>query len=1737
MPNTFTENSFASTYKDDWKDSDHYHRILFNSGRALQARELTQMQTIIQEEIAKFGRNIFKDGAAVNPGGPTIKNNVEFVKLNTTSGAIPTIANAFNKTLTGQTSGIIARVNRVIDAEGSDPATLCIQYTDTQSGTAGAEVIRFTPGETITDGVTNFVVQTTNTAENPATGQGTQVSNAAGDFFARGHFVFAEPQTIVLSKYSTTPNAEIGFRITEDIVTASDNDALFDNQGVTPNRASPGADRYRIRLTLINKTDLAAGENFIYYANIVAGEIVEQVSATSDYNAPTELLAQNIRETNGDYIVKDFRLNFAADSSDDSKIVANIEPGGVAYVDGFRADAEQGATIRIDKPRTPVLVENEIVGIYYGNYVNVDELQGNVVSSFAKQNLSTSTTDPSGSVIGTARVRYVEEDGANYKVYLFDIEMTSGQSFRDTRTIGTNANNFVKIILEGGQAVIKDATSKSLVYPLTHIRPDEIDDVTYEVQRVITAGAATVSDDEFSLSISGNEKFSNTSDWFITSLDSGGVVSGATFTLTGGGTGVDVENLPDSSASYAVYAKVTKTNTAGMARQKTLTELTYSGSIESDGSGVRFLDLHRTDLHDVISIKETDSDGRDVSADFTIDNGRRPGFYGNARYILSTNASAPSTVFTRFKHFRHGVGDYFDKTSYDGQIAYEDIPGNLRNVIDFRSSVDSNGDFTGTRAALNEVPTSGDVFQADVSYYQGRTDRIVATRDGTIKHQQGQPGFERQAPSLAAGTLPLFTIDFPPYVLNDSDVGVVPLKHKRFQMKDIARLEERIDDLVEDVSLNALEASTSTLLVQDASGNIRTKSGFFADNFGDRGFSDTQAGDYRAAIDPSTETLSAGVHRYGINLVYDSDASTNTILKGDIVYIKHSHAVAIQQNRISGVENVNPFAVISNEGNLTISPSSDTWVDEKYKPNLTVGGGDELVDTNIVENEGEVEGRGTELANQRAGKRLDWVNKSATTYNWLTGLPFIFTWKSVQEWNWNGTNNEGRVTDEGAYTSTRKKKKRRGGWGGHYTKTYRKQGRQFSQKIITKEWVKPEFVEDRSISLVFLPYVRSRKMFFKAQGLRPNTQYFAFFDGKSVADYVRTESTFERMGDKAGTAYTEEGEYANTFSHPSGATTLISDANGELIGSFFIPSNNTLRFDSGNLEFKLLDINVNQNDASTSRAVALYYSKGQLDTRQKTFKNTRMLEFKTRRWQEVCWSDPLAQSFRTSTGNGIFVTKVDAFLNKNGEDTIPIQMQIRPLENGSPSSTTILPGASVFVNAADVVDNASSTTQAQVIANPTTFEFEEPVFLEPNTEYAIVLLADTTNYEAYVAETYQFELGSTESRINRQPSMGSLFKSQNGTTWTPDQTKDLAFTVYKAQFDTAGGTARYENRPIQPEPTRPNPFYGDSGDKTLTMMFPAHGFKVGDTVNITGLDSATRYNGILGSSIMNGPQNGGRNVTLADNFVIQFEADSAPTSTGLFGGTSVISTRQFNYDDLYPIIDYLAPEDTTVDFEVQTLTGSSFAGTETRYQANGFTNDVENKESNIFDFPRILALSSNETAAKSVEFNINMNTSDADVSPFIDGQRTAVIAEANIIDKQASTTTTGYNVPYSYVAETDARFGSAAAKHITSVIEVPETAVGIKVILDAVRPNASTLTLYYRTATGDEEIKDKAWTLQTSEISVPPSETFAEYRYLIGGTEGTLTPFTKYQLKLVMESTNSSRVPIVKDLRGIALAT
>ena len=133
--NPLIDNLFRSTYKDDFSDSAGYHRVLFNSGKAVQARELTQLQTIIQREISRFGNNIFKEGAAVNPGGMTV-TAYDYVKVTSSNWNNDTSVLLRGGVITGA-NGAVAKILDRVNAVGDDPNTLYITYTSTPSGSGG----------------------------------------------------------------------------------------------------------------------------------------------------------------------------------------------------------------------------------------------------------------------------------------------------------------------------------------------------------------------------------------------------------------------------------------------------------------------------------------------------------------------------------------------------------------------------------------------------------------------------------------------------------------------------------------------------------------------------------------------------------------------------------------------------------------------------------------------------------------------------------------------------------------------------------------------------------------------------------------------------------------------------------------------------------------------------------------------------------------------------------------------------------------------------------------------------------------------------------------------------------------------------------------------------------------------------------------------------------------------------------------------------------------------------------------------------------------------------------------------------------------------------------------------------------------------------------------------------------------------------------------------------------------
>ena len=520
---------------------------------------------------------------------------------------------------------------------------------------------------------------------------------------------------------------------------------------------------------------------------------------------------------------------------------------------------------------------------------------------------------------------------------------------------------------------------------------------------------------------------------------------------------------------------------------------------------------------------------------------------------------------------------------------------------------------------------------------------------------------------------------------------------------------------------------------------------------------------------------------------------------------------------------------------------------------------------------------------------------------------------------------------------------------------------------------------------------------------------------------------------------------------------------------------------------------------------------------------------------------PIAQSFFIDEPRGIYATKIDLYFATRDDPSttaLPVQIQLRPMENGFPSSKHILPGSIVSKAAADVTVDTSGPD-----LTPTSFVFDEPIYLKGLEDFALVVIADSKDYSLYIAEIDEFQFGSTERRANKQPSSGSLFYTQNGVTFTPAQSQDLTFRLHRAAFKHTTGTVSLKNASVPLAHLLNPPLKTTSGSREVIVKHFNHGLQVGNTVRLTGIDSAGV--GGIAASVLNRPA--GYSVTKVDWSGYAFNVDSAGVdadSDAIGGGGAVLASKNIPYSVMLPHVQFIQPIDTNIFGAVKATTGKSFAGGETSFQKKTAFDAIKLNENNYTIEPFLVANDSAEatqgniSGSRSLEFQLTMNTVDSNVSPMIDMQRTSVSLFDNIIDKQDSAATSGFNVPLKYIDETNPN-GSAAAKHIMKAINLANDAVGLKVLINANKPDGTDFQLYFRTATADEQISSKNYTLATIEDTIPTNNNpaiFEQHTFLIGGKNGSLPAFTSFQLKIVFRSTSSVKVPVLSSIRAIAMS-
>jgi hypothetical protein len=364
-------------YNDDFEQNakdNNYLKILFKPGFSVQARELTQIQSILQNQIKSFGDHIFQDGSPVIGGNISLDNSVTYIKLDETYNNEDVELDQF----VGQ---VILR-----DSDSLVQAKVLASYFP--SGGTPTLMIKYISGVDFSDGDVFRIAGTTTRAkliDSAASGKGTIASINDGIFYVDGYFVTVTPQTAVVAAYSQNANVKIGLEVTDEIVDYAIDATLLDPAQDSFNYQAPGADRYQFGLTLSTRPlDTAVDESkYFELMRVENGAITKQVKYAV-YSEIEKTLARRTFDESGDYTVIPFRAS-VGESQNSANYIINLEPGK-AYVKGFEFETIGTVKMEIAKPRTDGIDTRSLVDIdfdtSYGNYLKFKNVWGSNGTNF-----------------------------------------------------------------------------------------------------------------------------------------------------------------------------------------------------------------------------------------------------------------------------------------------------------------------------------------------------------------------------------------------------------------------------------------------------------------------------------------------------------------------------------------------------------------------------------------------------------------------------------------------------------------------------------------------------------------------------------------------------------------------------------------------------------------------------------------------------------------------------------------------------------------------------------------------------------------------------------------------------------------------------------------------------------------------------------------------------------------------------------------------------------------------------------------------------------------------------------------------------------------------------------------------------------------------------------------------------------------------------------------------------------
>jgi hypothetical protein len=1385
------------------------------------------------------------------------------------------------------------------------------------------------------------------------------------------------------------------------------------------------------------------------------------------------------------------------------------------------------------------------------------------------------------------------------------------------------------------------------------------------------------------------------------------------------------KNLINANTNIA-YTSGTQVNTYTFVDDSSLTS---TGQIYIQKAGLvpagSAQSLYLSDVKNIVKILDTRSNGiipttanlasyTDVTNNYIFDNGQKDNYYDHATISLKPGAPQPGGNLLVFvNYYQHVGGDgYFSVMSYihTGVSSlpedYQQIPKYtskhgvtyaLRDCLDFRPTR-NNADSTFTFRYTNSVdakhgvylPTDLSIFVGDYSYYLGRKDKLVLTKDKSFQIIEGTPSINPIFPAEPDGSLVVAELTHNPYTGyipteapngQVSDLSIVKVKHKRYTMQDIAGLETRINNVEYYTSLSQLEQSASSLQISDAYGLNRFKNGIMVDDFSSYATADTFNNDYSATINRRTRQLTAtqNVRNFPLKslaLAYNMglpSSSTSEALGYAINTDSHVNYFSLpisgtanvaSQKFASRTVNVNPFSTSTKEGILSLSPNVDNWVDTNYSPALLI------TDPNLQ----------VFRANSQTINVL-----SAGDWQTISGTSSSSTSYTV-----------GHNINPSPYGYV--------GYATHQTQTVTTQAQNnilgAYDKIGNTYSLNNGYITDVSV----LPYIRPQQVVVKSQGLLFNSVLNSYFDNVDVNNYIRktnvielinvsgifnendvigyysspnftsagkvvgvyvypntnnaqvrlyvaadgetssyhatgtfqnaqfdlsgnyvtttatgTISSTKHFGGRiisvtsstqiklsplaSGESYngqtiyicagTGVGQFAIISSYDAGTQTAYlssginvsigdvysigtfsSSEDGSFYGIFNIPAN---KFHTGQRILRIDNGTSGNQTSSTTYAESTYYAEGlQTQAQQVDFgaspagaKNT-FTQTNSQTTTSVVTTtspwDPVAQTFiidGANYPNGIFLNSIKLYFRTKASDNSPITLSIVGTLNGYPNGVTL--DHSIVTKTPNSI-NISENPQYLDSNTYTEFDFNAPVYIQPNVLYAFIVKTNSSAYTLWTAANGDIAVPSsvknlptditptTITKIGSAPYVGALFISQNAQTWNADQNQSLLFVIDRCVFNTdVTPTIEYVIPKKLPQRTLIDDsvnYYLDANNVSSNINSISNTNIFVDAFNITTTDFIPTktnigytYNATLQSGLASGMQTitpGKYGTSASDNIYLNDGKGERILDANSETSFSVYTQLSSNDPAVSPIV--------------------SDAGL-TTYTVTWNINNCE-LSNNL-----ITLVSGGTSYSNSPTITLSAPTGKNGSQAYASANVVANVIQSIYITQSGSgyittptitiTDGTGSGASAIITGETSSFGGPAIAKYVTKkvVLDAGNDSGDLNVYITAYRPVNTDINVYYKilNRSDTQSFENGNWQLMTKtnssdtlfsqtrtdthEYSFAPGSGGADQGYVsyISTNGQTYSTFSQFAIKIVLTTTDNTAVPFLSNMRALAL--